>query len=258
MKIAVAIATRNRPQWLRMFLLQMANQTIKPDVIVIYENGQSRSMKDEFFKDIPIKTDFLFSSVKHVPPDYAIPALKRALEHKPDVVFLMNDDNIYFADHIEKTLSGLQNGKYDVSYHSHGNFLACHGDVLEYFKNIDWAKHFSNMGVDDGFAMSAAAAAEYLSYLEYASRVCKEPSWHPSYGGPVAAVPETNHPSDGVRFARVLHPEREEYRHLRNVNLISDETMSWIHHGANLSSEFEDIVPFIAQLKFFKVDEGKK
>jgi GT2 family glycosyltransferase len=97
MKIAVAIATRNRPQWLRMFLLQMANQTIRPDIVVVHENGQPRSMKDELFFDIPIKTEFLYSAAKQVPPDYAIPALKRAIEFIPDVIFLMNDDNIYFA-----------------------------------------------------------------------------------------------------------------------------------------------------------------
>ena len=256
MKIAVAIATRNRPQWLRMFLLQMANQTTRPDVVVIYENGQPQSMKDELYKDIPIKTEFIYSSAKQVPPDYAIPALKRAIEYDPDVIFLMNDDNIYFATHIEKTLAGLQNGKYDVAYHTHGNFLACNGDVLEYFKSLDWAKHFANMGVDDGFVMSLRAARQYLVYLEYASKVCKEKGWHPSYGVPTD-VPETDHPSDGVRFAHKLHPEREEYCYLRNVNFIKTDTISWIHHGDNLSSKFEDVLPLIAALKYF-IKEGKK
>lgn len=256
MKIAVAVPTRNRPEWLRFFLLQMANQTVKPDIVIVYENGQTQSFRDDLFYDIPIKTDFIFSSQAQVPPDYAIPALRRALTHNPDVVFFMDDDNFYFSDHIEKTIAGFENGKYDVSYLSHGNFLAVKGEVVEYFRNLDWKEHFANMGVDDGFAMSARATRQYIDYLEYVSYVCKKPGWHESYGIPVN-VPETDHPSDGVRFASVLHPEREEYCYLRNVNIIKTNTMAWVHHGDNLSSEFEDILPLIAALKYF-CREGKK
>ena len=244
MKIAVAVPTRNRPEWLRFFLLQMANQTVKPDIVIVYENGQTQSFRDDLFYDIPIKTDFIFSSQAQVPPDYAIPALRRALTHNPDVVFFMDDDNFYFFDHIEKTIAGFENGRYDVSYLSHGSCLAVKGEVVEYFKSLDWKHHFANMGVDDGFAMSARAAHQYIDYLEYASYVCKRPGWHPSYGVSTS-VPATDHPSDGVRFAYLLHPDRDEYCFLRNVNFIKTDTMAWVLHGGNLSSKFDVVLPLV-------------
>lgn len=256
MKISVAMATRNRPEWVRMFLLQMANQTVRPDIVVIHENGQSGSMK-EICKDIPIETDFIFSPETMRTPDFAIPALRRAIEHNPDVVFMMNDDNLYFSTHIEKSIEGLENGKYDVAYHSFANLLAIKNDFLEYFKSIEWRKYFGNIGVDDGFAMSCAAAKEYLAYLEFASVECKKPSWKTKYDQ-TGNTPATDHHSDGVRFAYLLHPQKEGYSHLRNVNFISPSTMSWVRHGNNLCSEFESTSALMVILKSMQLwEEGR-
>ena len=233
MKIAVTVATCNRPQWLRLFLLQMANQTVKPDVVVVHENGQSQSMVG-MFKDIPVTTDFIFTNKKLETPDFYIPAMRRALEeHDPDVVFYLNDDNIYFSDHIEKTVAGLRDGRFDVSYLSHGNVLVLDWGI-EYYSNVEWKNFFGNLGVDDGFALSNRAARQYLEYLEFASRQCKNRQWQPSMNG-TRFQPATDHPSDGVRFS-VLHPEILEYQYLRRVNFVHGGTSVWVHHGGNLSS----------------------
>jgi hypothetical protein len=233
MKIVVTVATCNRPQWLRLFLLQMANQTVKPDVVVVHENGQVCSMAN-LFTDIPVTTDFIFTSKKCVTPDFYIPALRRALDnHQPDVVFYLNDDNIYFSDHIERTVAGLKDGRFDVSYLSYGNVLVLDWGI-EYFPGVEWKKFFGNIGVDDGFALSNRAARQYLAYLEFASEKCKASGWNPSMNG-TSTQPATDHPSDGVRFA-VLHPENTEYPNLRKVNFVRGGTSVWVHHGGNLSS----------------------
>lgn len=248
MKIAVVVSSKNRPHWLRLFLLQMANQTVRPDIVVVYENGQARSMK-EIFSDIPIKVDFLFSSNNLASPDFAIPPLRKTLEHNPDVIFQMSDDNVYFATHIEKVLEGFKGG-FDVSYLSHGNLLNVNGGKAEYYTDIDWKMFCGNLGVDDGFALTNKAARQYLAYLEFASNRCKEKDWGEGKGG------MSSHHSDGVRFAYRLHSEKKEYNFLRNVNFIQSGTMAWIHHGENFSTSTNSLHDLLANLKCVRLWES--
>lgn len=114
MKVGVIIPTYNRPDFARKAVLQWAIQTRKPDILCINQNGESESYEwvIEDLKDI-IDIRWI-----HVPKElpqhlwYAIP-LTYLIKEECDVFFWGDHDDIFYANHVEKSLKSLEG--YDIT-----------------------------------------------------------------------------------------------------------------------------------------------
>lgn len=118
-KTGVLVPTHGRPDLIRFCLLQMMSQTVRPDFVVIHQNGDEESY-ESIIEDIswPFEKEWIFSPEKLPQHDwYKIP-LKRLLELGCDHYFWVDHDDIYNSNHIEVSLGELENNDFRVSSYS--------------------------------------------------------------------------------------------------------------------------------------------
>lgn len=114
MKIATYTPTKARPVQLRMMMLQMLAQTRPPDVMVVLENGLSQESCWWAVEDVVRQLEDRHVKVIHlnIPtdlpnPDFYMIPLAEAIKLECDVYFKIDDDDLYFADHILSLSSKL-------------------------------------------------------------------------------------------------------------------------------------------------------
>ena len=98
----------------------MKQQTIKPDVWVIYDNSETseQSWKDIMQLNIGIRIVYVpTSSVSHQPiGEMRNTCIEYALEYNPDYVVFWDDDDYYHPERIEQNIQALQkNPSADIS-----------------------------------------------------------------------------------------------------------------------------------------------
>jgi GT2 family glycosyltransferase len=108
------IPTYNRPDFARNAVLQWIAQTRKPDLLCIHQNGNQESYEwvvEDLKHLINIKW-------VHVPRDlpqhfwYAVP-LSLLIQDGCDVFLWADHDDIYYTNHVEKSLENLEG--YDIT-----------------------------------------------------------------------------------------------------------------------------------------------
>lgn len=113
--VGVYINTYNNPKNLRLAVLQILNQTTKPDVLVIHQNNHSQ---DYFWvlKDVLNKLEKENISVHNIHnPDvgedskeYYKIAVKTLYDLGVDIFIKWDDDDIYYENYIETVLENLK------------------------------------------------------------------------------------------------------------------------------------------------------
>jgi len=115
-KIGVLIPTHGRPDYARQVLLQMAQQTVRPDVVVVYQNGNPDSYRD-IVADVawPFALEWLHeaNSVRQH-QWYAVP-LRRLLDLGCSSFFWVDHDDLYYSHHIETAISELAEADWRIS-----------------------------------------------------------------------------------------------------------------------------------------------
>ena len=115
-KVGVMIPTFQRPDFARMAVLQWIVQTRKPDIICVHQNGESESY-EWVIEDLKPLVNIKWI---HIPKNisqhlwYAVP-LSFLIQEKCDVFLWADHDDIYYTDHVEKSLSGLSDSDITLS-----------------------------------------------------------------------------------------------------------------------------------------------
>jgi hypothetical protein len=110
MKVGAFFPTHQNPLLMRLQLLQLSNQSRRPDLVAVHQNGEGESYSKfywDFMKYFPdINTYYYWTESKIPAPtcEWYRPALKWLVEQQCDVYFLLDHDNIVTSDHISNQL----------------------------------------------------------------------------------------------------------------------------------------------------------
>ncbi|WP_426451091.1 glycosyltransferase [Paenibacillus sp. S-38] len=112
--VSVIVRTCNRPQMLREALLSIKNQTYKHIEIIVIEDGQN-------FAESLIQVEFFDLAIKYVATGMKVGRTKAAnlglSLAKGEYFNFLDDDDLFYPDHIEVLLSALtNNSNYLVAY----------------------------------------------------------------------------------------------------------------------------------------------
>jgi len=106
-KLGVYVANHNNPMFLRMCLLQIANQTRKPDVLAIHMNNQPNSSTWAVRDIIPklrergtvVIGKLSPGPIQH--PDFHLPPLEILFEQGCELFTKFDHDDFFYEEHIE-------------------------------------------------------------------------------------------------------------------------------------------------------------
>lgn len=114
MKIGVMTPTLNRPDCIRSLVLQMQNQSRKPDLLVIHHNGNAQSYQWAI-ADIATDIEIVWLHTPEVISQYRwySVSLQHLIEAGCTHFFWCDHDDFYYRNHIENGITALQLGDYD-------------------------------------------------------------------------------------------------------------------------------------------------
>ena len=114
MKIGVMTPTFNRPDCIRALVLQMQNQSRKPDLLVIHHNGNAQSYQWAI-ADITTDIEIVWLHTPEVLSQsqwYSVP-LQRLIEAGCSHFFWCDHDDFYYRDHLQNAVAALDAGNFD-------------------------------------------------------------------------------------------------------------------------------------------------
>ena len=114
MKIGVMTPTYNRPDFIRSLVLQMQNQSMRPDILVIHHNGNAQSYQWAI-ADITTDINIVWLHTQEVISQhqwYAIP-LRHLITEGCTHFFWCDHDDFYYRNHIEAGVASLDAGNFD-------------------------------------------------------------------------------------------------------------------------------------------------
>jgi len=154
--------TYNRPDLARFVALQMQNQSVKPDILCIHQNGTSESYE---WSVEDVSADFHIKWI-HTPDRieqeqwYGIP-LGHLVESGCDYFFWSDHDDIYSRDYIERGLSSLVLGFYDCSVNTRSGVLFLKASQYAYNPDFRFTAHCPG-GVSSSLCFNRAFAEQLL------------------------------------------------------------------------------------------------
>ena len=114
MKIGVMTPTFNRPDCIRALVLQMQNQSRRPDLLVIHHNGNAQSYQWAI-ADITTTIEIVWLHTPEVLSQsqwYSVP-LAHLIEAGCSHFFWCDHDDFYYSNHIENSVHALNAGNLD-------------------------------------------------------------------------------------------------------------------------------------------------
>jgi hypothetical protein len=109
MKLGVYIATHNNPMFLRLALLQLEAQTVRPDMLAIHENGHPFQTADLISRDVlrrlsqttQIMFDHTEAGLAH-PYFHYLPLKRLVHTGRCDLYTKWDHDDIFYETHLEE------------------------------------------------------------------------------------------------------------------------------------------------------------
>ncbi len=120
-KIGVYLPTHCNPLFLRLAVLQLMAQHTRPAVIAIHENNHERSylwaVKDvlEIVANSGVEVIHDFTPARLEEPEFYRVPLMRLIESGCEVFFKFDDDDFFYASHIEHGVEQLQGFDYTIN-----------------------------------------------------------------------------------------------------------------------------------------------
>lgn len=158
MKIGIMTPTAYRPHLIRGLLLQLENQTVKPNIVCIFKNGINEDY-EWVISDLRLsfKVKWKCVNVKVSGEDhYRIP-LQYLLSQSCTHFFWCDDDDVYFSQHIENSIKTLDSG-YDFTVNKKCGLFKIYNNKYTYFSNFDIPHdpggHCSSISFNADFARS--------------------------------------------------------------------------------------------------------
>ena len=166
-KVGVMTPTYGAPLFARQHCLQYSNQTRKPDVMVYYQNGEfpeySWTVAD-VQRDFHIEWIYTDQRVRDE-TWYSVP-IRYLLDQGCDYIFWSDDDDVYFANHVEVTLAALETGNADMVVGRYGGWLETNRRNYRFTPNKDYCEVNGLCGGPSSVAFNRAFAEELLRDLE--------------------------------------------------------------------------------------------
>lgn len=209
-KIGVIAPTLNRPDFARLLVLQMANQTLPPHVVCVHQNGTPQSYQWTI-TDIrrPFDVHWIHTPIQIAQEEwYAIP-LARLIDQGCTMFFWCDHDDIYTSNHIAAGVELLKTGQFDFSINRRAGLLLLK-QPYEFHSDTNFTPHDPG-GMSSSMSFNRAFAIELLSdlranndALQYADQVLNRVT-KPKFRCHVSeAMPTTSY---------VCHPETVSSRH---------------------------------------------
>lgn len=164
MKISVALATANRPQFLKQQLKSLLNQTLQPNQIIISDNQPSK----ETLCVVNFYKKKFRAKINYIQNAYDVGCAKNfeiGLNHcSGDLIFLCDDDDIWFPQKIETMVEYFaSNSNVMIAFNNVEFYLQGHGPV-----SITKFDQYRSLKIDlDNFVMGCASCfrAELLELV---------------------------------------------------------------------------------------------
>ncbi|HLX01453.1 MAG TPA: glycosyltransferase family A protein [Trinickia sp.] len=177
-KIGLMIPTHGRPDFLRNTVLQLAFQTVTPDVICIHQNGDEKSY-EWVLEDLnlPCKIIWIFNPSKLKQHAWYSAPLRRLIEEHCTHFFWIDHDDIYLTHHIKTAIDELVSHDFRIA--SHADLLYVHKLNFSLEKNIHFTAHgpkgmSSSMAFNRAFAVSLCFNLETDEKYHYSDNVVSE------------------------------------------------------------------------------------
>jgi hypothetical protein len=182
-KIGVIAPTYNRPDFARFLSLQMANQTVHPDLLAFHQNGTTERYE---WAVADVQRTYAYAwlhSPMKLPQEYwyAIP-LDYLIAHECTHFFWTDHDDIYGCRHIETGVMNLDRG-YDHVLNTRSSLLLLKRENYRFESNTRFSAHdpggmSSSMCFNRAFACALlqdlrANACKRTSRLDYADQVVR-------------------------------------------------------------------------------------
>jgi hypothetical protein len=139
-KVGVMIPTFNRPDLLRLAVLQLASQSRPPDVICVFQNGNPQSYQWAV-EDLHTASRLIWMHTAQQVRQhdwYAVP-LRQLLELDCTHFFWADDDDLYLHDHVASGLADLEHHDFSVSRHC--GLLFTRGRNFRYRHEVEFTSH---------------------------------------------------------------------------------------------------------------------
>ena len=164
MKIGIFTPTASRPYHIRATALQFNAQTRLPDLVCFHQNNiNGRKSYEKFIRDLDLKYDYhwmLTDRPVSVEERYFLPA-KYLLDNGCDYMFYCDDDDVYYSDHIEKSIDILESKKCDLLIRNHCDVMKFDGDMYDYSEKCFFTSH-ANSGVSSSMVFSKRFAEHFI------------------------------------------------------------------------------------------------
>jgi len=163
-KIGVMTPTYNRPDLARFLLLQMANQTRRPDLVCIHQNGTPQSYE---WAIADVTREFAVQwihNAEQMPQHewYAVP-LARLIDEGCSHFFWCDHDDLYDRTHIAAGVATLGEGKFDFSVNRRAGCLLLK-TPYQYFAEMEFKAHDPG-GMSSSMCFNRDFAIELLKDL---------------------------------------------------------------------------------------------
>ena len=127
--VLMSLYAKERPEFLRLSLDSIFNQTLMPDEVVLVEDGPLTDELNDVVEEYKMKYPPLFKSVKLLVNSGLGEALRQGLEHcSHDLVARMDTDDVSKPERFEKQVAYME---------SHGDIAACGAWIDEFIDSTD-------------------------------------------------------------------------------------------------------------------------
>lgn len=164
MKIGIITPTYNRPDCIRSLVLQMQNQTMRPDWIAVHENGHAESYQwviDDIATDINIA--WIHTPHQICQDDWYATPLARLLENDCTHFFWCDHDDFYYRTHVETSVKKLDEG-FDHVVNLHCDRLLLKKSKFEVERSFRFTAHAAG-GMSSSMCFTREFALELLKDL---------------------------------------------------------------------------------------------
>lgn len=196
-------------------------QTRVPDFIAIHQNGGADDYRWAV-QDLldPARYSYIYTKGSVLQPNYQLPAIKSLLLNGCDLFTKWDQDDIYYADHLEKLEDLLKSTQADAAVCLYGDVLEMVSNKPELVKSLTWPWN-PCMGPSTGVLMTRPVMEDvYLRSIE--------------------ANPGT---PDDIPMGKALNSGKHKvvYGH--------ESTLCYVVHGGNISGDLTINPDYIKQKK---------
>lgn len=215
------IPTSGRPYMARCAALQLACQTRVPDIVCFHQNGHREQVSYERqVSDVRLSRKWIHTPYRVDIEEWYSKPLSWLLDDSCDAILYCDDDDVYYSDHVERTLRELDDA--DLVIRNRCSVLktvyAPNDSWCEFIEDTSFTAH-ADAGVSSSMAFSRRFAVQLLADLEK------------NLSDKRSDLPHHSFPDEVVHRVTASRPEF----HVRYVSA-QPSTMAYVVHAGSCTS----------------------